>query len=129
MASRVSFDHWMLRDWPQAKLVLVWIAFACSIFFYFSDWPSPRRQPVVMPQFSNAYSDNKNDDEIYTGSIRITPTGGDQCRERKFDNRTGKMRGKGFVNCEVVTPQEKNTAETMGDKRIRAIIAYFHNGN
>jgi hypothetical protein len=126
MASRVSFERWMLRDLPQAKLVLVWIAFACSIFFYFSDWPAPRHQTTVMPQFSIADNESKNDDEIYTGSIRITPTGGGQCWERKFDNRSGKMWGKGFLNCEKVAPQEKEK-NTAGYKRIRAITAYFHN--
>jgi hypothetical protein len=128
MATRLSFDRWLLRDLPLAKVTLIWVAFGLSILFYFSDWSPHRRELAARPQFSNVISVNNNDDDqIYTGSIVFSPTRGDQCWERMLDNRTGKMWDKGFINCDEVTPQEKakKMAEGMGAMRMRAFSKVF----
>jgi hypothetical protein len=41
-----------------------------------------------------------SDDEIYTGSILYVPDEGKICRQLLFDNRTGRMRDNGLVDCE-----------------------------
>ena len=131
MASRVTFERWLLRDLPYVKVVFVWIAFGCSVFFYLSDWPPHRREAAVRPPSSNIISINQNDnDEVFTGSIVISPTRGEQCWERRLDNRTGKMWDKGFVNCYEVVPQEQTHkfGEGTSAKRIRAIGKAFSRG-
>ncbi len=125
MASRVSSKSWMWRDLPSAKLVLAWIALGSSIFFYFSDWSPPWRIAIVVrPQINSPARDIvRTDGEIYTGSIVVTPTRGDQCSKRIFDNQTGEMRDNGFVTCDAVVPREtaKSAAEGMAAMRMRAI--------
>ncbi len=129
MAARISSKSWMWRDLPSAKLVLAWIALGISIFFYFSDWSPPWRIAIVVtPQFSSPARDKVNNTrEIYTGSIVIAPTHGDQCLERKFDNQTGQMGNNGLVACEAAVPREKtkNTTEGMAAMRMRAISGAF----
>jgi len=41
-----------------------------------------------------------SDDEIYTGSILFTPIEGRTCHQYLFDNRTGRIRDNGNVDCE-----------------------------
>jgi hypothetical protein len=40
------------------------------------------------------------EDEIYTGSILYVPNEGTTCRQLLFDNRTGRFRDNGLVDCE-----------------------------
>jgi hypothetical protein len=41
-----------------------------------------------------------SEDEIYTGSILYLPNEGTICRQLLFDNRTGRFRDNGLVDCE-----------------------------
>jgi hypothetical protein len=51
-----------------------------------------------------------SDDEIYTGSILYVPDEGKICRQLLFDNRTGRMRDNGLVDCEHA--HYRGTSET-----------------
>jgi hypothetical protein len=42
----------------------------------------------------------KSDDEIYTGSVLYLPNEGNICRQFLFDNRNGRMRDNGLVDCD-----------------------------
>ena len=44
MASRVSYRRWLLREIPQAYVLLVLVAFVVGIFTYFIDWSTVRRE-------------------------------------------------------------------------------------
>jgi hypothetical protein len=41
-----------------------------------------------------------SEDEIYTGSILYLPNEGTTCRQLLFDNRTGRFRDNGLVDCQ-----------------------------
>ncbi len=41
-----------------------------------------------------------SEEEIYTGSILYLPNEGTTCRQLLFDNRTGRLRDNGLVDCE-----------------------------
>ena len=112
----------MLREWPQAKVVLVWIAFGCSVLFYFSDdWSPAWNHPGAATQLSIVSGNNEG--EIYTGSILLTRAGTDNCWERKFDNRTGAIWDKGLISCGT---KEGNRGNSLASKRVGALQAYFH---
>jgi len=107
MATRAPSRRWLLRDMPRTFVVLVWIAFSASVVFFFSDWPSLRREAAVNPPSHNVDNVTKDSDKRYVGSIVIVSERGDRCLEFKLDNRTGKMWDMGLVNCdEVVSPPE-----------------------
>ena len=116
MASRALSRQYVLRDWPLAKVVLVWITFAFSVFFYFSDWPAPRHTPA--PTAFNVVS-KEDAAEIYTGSILIARPDNEYCWERQFDNRTGTMWNKGLVTCRKAPSREK-------EERMRALRTFFN---
>jgi hypothetical protein len=127
MPPKASFRRHILRDWPQAKVVLAWMAFGCSVLFYFSDWSPPWHHPNAVLQSSRVSAGD--DEEIYTGSILFARADVDHCWERKFDNRTGAIWDKGFINCGTTASQAKgkNTNDSAADKRMRALQAYFNN--
>jgi hypothetical protein len=61
----------------------------------FLPWPSlsklaPASKPASTP----------SEEEIYTGSILYVPNEGTICRQLLFDNRTGRFRDNGLVDCE-----------------------------
>ena len=125
----LSSRHWRLRDVPPAVVLLVWVAFAASVFFYFSDWFPVRHEVAVKSQMHNA-SRVVDDDKLYSGSIFVVPERGDSCWEFGLDNRTGKMWDKGFVNCyEAISRSAagKNLGGITGE-RLRAISKTFHLG-
>jgi hypothetical protein len=73
-----------------------------------------------------AATNNASNAELYTGSIILVPTQGEQCLERALDNRTGQMWDKGYVNCYDVV---RNTAKNSGlsSSRMRLIgNAFLH---
>ena len=103
MAARVSSRRWLLRDIPQTYVVLVWVAFCLSLLFYFSDWSPFQREAAVRQQNVNN-ANAANIDKRYAGSIIVVvPERGGRCLERVFDNRTGQLRDRGFVNCNQAT--------------------------
>jgi hypothetical protein len=66
MASRAKI-HWLWRDLRLMYVLLVWVAFSSSLFYFFNGeillWGAA---PVPPPLVEAA-------DEIYTGSIIIVP--------------------------------------------------------
>jgi hypothetical protein len=64
-----------------------------------------------------------SDDEIYTGSILFTPPEGSICRQFLFDNRTGRFRDHGNVDCDRA---EGIGAEHYPTARLSAISRGFH---
>lgn len=129
MASLAPSRQWRLRDVPLAVVLLVWVAFAASVFFYFSDWFPVRHEVAVKPQMYNS-SRITNDNRLYFGSIFIVPERGESCWEFGLDNRTGKMWDKGFVNCYEAISRSvagKNLGG-ISSERLRAISKTFHPG-
>jgi hypothetical protein len=130
MASRTSRRRWLFSDIPRTIVLLIWFAFGASILFYFGDWFSFREDAAVTPQSSNVTSINKNDNaNLYTGSMIIVPNRGEQCWERKLDNRNGKMWDKGFVNCYEAASRiaAQNKPEGISVLRLRSIgNAFLH---
>jgi hypothetical protein len=108
MASRVSSRRWLLREVPQAYVLLVLVAFVVSIFTYFIDWPTVRRKSAVQPT-------NNTINQRYSGSI-IIPMGMDMCWTIMLDNRTGNMRDGGHIKCAEATGQ---FSETISPERTR----------
>jgi hypothetical protein len=108
----------MWRDWPFAKVLLVWLAFGFSVVFYFSDWP--RTRPHTRPVTQVSSVSGSDAEEIYTGSIVVARPGANRCWERKFDNRTGQISGKDLVNCGKGESQETGA-------RMEVLRAYFRN--
>ena len=129
MASLVPSRHWHLRDVPLAVVLLVWVAFTASVFFYFSDWFPVRHEVAVKTQLHHA-SRKTDEDRLYSGSIFIVPERGDRCWELGLDNRTGKMWDKGFVNCyEAISRSVAGKKfEGISGERLRAIGKTFHPG-
>jgi hypothetical protein len=115
--------------------LFVWIAFAASVTFYFSDWSPVRHEVAVKSQRSQQSqlhnsSRVADDDKLYSGSIFVVPERGERCWEFGIDNRTGKMWDKGFVNCyEAVSRAvaEKDSAG-MSAELFRAIRKTFQPG-
>jgi hypothetical protein len=125
MVSRVSTRRWLLRDIPRTYVVLVWAACIVGILMYFTDWSPIRQETVAKPKLNNG-ENNETAGQRYTGSI-IVPTHGAFCWEWMFDNRTGRMIDKGYVNCDEAAAQiaEKNPRQGMDVIRLRAIGKAF----
>ena len=128
MVSRVLSRSWLLRDIRQTSVLLVCAAFIVSILIYFIDWSAARHQTMARPQLKNGKIEH--DYQRYTGSI-IAPTPGKLCWEGMFDNRTGRMLDKGYINCDAAGDQlaGKNPPEGLDAMRLRAIGKAFHHEN
>lgn len=109
-------------------MLLVWVGFACSIFYYVFDRPSPPpSDPTTRP--SAGRRTTADDDKLYTGSI-ILVEHKDRCWLRTMDNRTGLMWDQGYVDCDAVvaamTPAVKQPVSIL---RINSISQAFRRGN
>lgn len=125
MALRVT-DRWLWRDLRLVYVLLVWVAFSFSIFYFFGGGifgggitlhgkaPGPSQQA-------------QSDDEIYTGSIIVVPPRGDQCWQMMLDNRTGRMWENGYVNCYVAVRQlaDSKRSGAISSIRIQSISDAF----
>lgn len=121
--------RWLFRDIPQTYVLLVWGAFCFSILFFFSDWSPIRQETAVRPQTNKVSNDGVND-KIYTGSIFIVPSRGNQCLERMLDNRTGAMWDKGFINCDEAVSHLVENKQLVTNSRLRLISkAFVHDSN
>ncbi|MBI3704222.1 MAG: hypothetical protein HY244_10380 [Rhizobiales bacterium] len=129
MASLAPSRHWRLRDVPLAAVLLVWAAFAASVIFYLSDWSPVRLVAEVKPPLNNI-SQKDEDDRLYSGSIFVVPDRGDRCSELGFDNRSGNMWDKGFINCyeAMARANAGKKLEGLSSNRLRAIGKAFHFG-
>ena len=129
MPSRVT-RHWLLRDARRTGVLLVWVTFGFSILIYFIDWSPVQRASAVRPPVNAAIA-KINGDELYTGSIIMVPTRGEDCWQRIIDNRTGKMWDIGYVNCyEAVSRSEKSREGTTSVMRLNSIgKAFRHDGD
>jgi hypothetical protein len=131
MVSRVSSRRWLLRDFGQASILLVWTAFAVGILIYFTDWSFIQRVTAARPQWNNGKQSgdgqDSNRDKVYNGAI-ILPERGPLCWEAVFDNRTGRMTEKGLVDCSQTADQSaaKNPSQGFEFKRLRAIGKAFN---
>lgn len=137
MTSRALSRGWLLIDLPRTIVLLAWIAFGCSILFYFSDWFPHWRDVVIAPQAnsgtridqanSGTRVDKDESDKLYNGLIFIVPTRGDRCWERVLDNRTGRMWDKGYVNCDEAAARlaAQSQPEGLSALRMRAIGKAF----
>ena len=135
MASRRLARRWMLRDIPQFLVLLAGITVVFGIVGYSVDWNLVRAEfagagksnLALRPNaVSKQQPKNTSNAELYTGSIILVPTQGEQCLERALDNRTGQMWDKGYVNCYDVV---RNTAKNSGlsASRMRSIgNAFLH---
>ena len=126
MVSRTSYRRWLLRDLPQTLVVIGCAALIVGILIYFIDWSSLQHETAVRPKSSNG-----NNEQRYTGSI-VLPVRGKRCWEGMFDNRTGKMIEKGYVDCDEAVHQlaEKNSPQGMDILRLRSVgKAFRHEGD
>lgn len=121
MASRVSSRRWLLREVPQAYVLLVLVAFVVSIFTYFIDWSTVRRKNAVQPT-------NDTINQRYSGSI-VIPTGKDMCWTFLLDNRTGQLRDKGYFKCAEATGQFGGTISPDGTRLREVSKAFRHKDN
>jgi len=126
MVSRTSYRRWLLRDLPQTYMVFGCTALIVGILIYSIDWSPLQHETAVRPQ-----SDIGNNEQRYTGSI-ILPVHGKRCWEGMFDNRTGKMIEKGYVDCDEAAHQlaGKNSPQGMDALRLRSVgKAFRHEGD
>jgi hypothetical protein len=124
MASRVSSGRWFLRDLPRAYVVVVCAAFIAGGLIYFIDWSQVRYDTAASKK------NPPTAEQRYSGSL-ILPDRGDRCLEAAFDNRTGKLVDKGYVNCSEAAnqPADKNTPVGMDAVRLREVGKVFrHEG-
>lgn len=126
MASRTASVHWIWRDLRLSFAVLVFGAFSFGAILYFNGWISPQHywsgvqaRPTVAPQVDN--------DELYTGSVIVVPSRGEQCWQLMFDNRTGTMRENGYVNCYTAVRQlvEQQQSPAITSRRMQMIGSVF----
>jgi hypothetical protein len=129
-ASRTSRRRRNFGDIPRTFVLLVWVGFACSIFFYVFDRSSSPPDVAVKPQSYAAGSQANNakeadDDKLYTGSIVLVEP--DRCWVRTMDNRTGSMWDIGYVKCDnVVASLAQNSPHgTTSVQRINSIGQAF----
>jgi hypothetical protein len=113
--------HWLWRDLRLVYVLLVWTAFASSLFIYFNGGITLRRAAPVAPPLV------ENDDEIYTGSVIVVPPRGDQCWQMMLDNRTGRMWENGYVNCYVAVSQlaDSKRSGAISSIRMQSISTAF----
>ena len=111
-------------------MLLVWVAFACSIFFYVFDRSSAPPDAAVRPQSHAAGSQSNNaketdDDKLFTGSIVLVEP--DRCWVRAMDNRTGSMWDIGYVKCDtfVPSPAQNISHGVTSTQRINSIGQAF----
>ncbi|HEY1475895.1 MAG TPA: hypothetical protein VGF53_17630 [Pseudolabrys sp.] len=124
MASRAPSRRWFLRDLPRAYVVVVCAAFIAGGLIYFIDWS------LVRHDTSASKMNPPTTEQRYSGSL-ILPDRGDRCLAAIFDNRTGKLVDKGYVNCGEASNQlaEKNTPAGMDVIRLREVGKVFrHEG-
>lgn len=121
MASRVSV-RWLRRDIRLVYVLLVWVAFTVGLFIYFDNGITFHAAAPPAPA--------ANDDELYTGSIVIVPSSGDECWQMMLDNRTGRMWESGYIGCDavagVLAESQRDTKARTG--RMNAIGAAFREG-
>lgn len=135
MASRALRRRRNFSDIPRTFVLLVWVGFACSIFFYVFDRPPSRHDAAVRPQSNAARSQSNNakatdDDKLYTGSIVLVEP--DHCWVRTMDNRTGSMWDIGYVKCDdIVASLTKNVQRGAASaERMNSISqAFRRNGD
>ena len=64
------------------------------------------------------------DDEIYTGTILITPPRGDDCWQRYLDNLTGQIWDHGMVSCDAAALRSAGVRPSVSP-RLEAISKSF----
>lgn len=135
MSSQISHGRWALRDWRMSSIVLVGIAISLiALSYLFSGWAPPwltRVSWLHMNGPGHVRTQKTDPTKHYIGSIIVSPTRGDKCRELGLDNRNGAMWEKGYVNCDVVPPLSsfQNDAKGLAARRLKAIGKAFSNGN
>jgi hypothetical protein len=128
MASRAKVRR-LWREVRLASVLLVWAAFGTSLFVYFDSGIILHRAAPAAPA-TQADNQADNDDNIYTGSIVVVPRDGDRCWRMTLDNRTGRMWGDGYVDCDAVvsTLAENNRKSGIRSVRMQSISSAFRNG-
>ncbi len=123
MALRTE-NGWLRRELRLVYVLLVWVAFAISFFYFFSGGISFRSAFSPPP---HEQARKLTSDEIYTGSIIVVPPKGDMCRKLNFDNRTGRMWETGYVNCytAVGSLAQSRRSGTLSSARINSISDAF----
>jgi hypothetical protein len=127
MATRASAP-WFWRDLRLVYVLLVWVAFAFGLYFYFDNDLAPRREARVTPAMAAAQA--AKDDALYTGSIIVVPRTGEQCWKMMLDNRTGRMWESGYVDCTAAVGPFGQDAHNKVSRagRLHAIGAAFRDG-
>ncbi len=81
------------------------------------------RMSMMAPQREAVLSATA-DDDIYTGSIVITPPRGDDCWQRYLDNLTGRIWDHGTVSCDAAALCSANIRPSVSP-RLEAIAKAF----
>ncbi len=128
MASRAKV-HWLWRDLRLLYVLLVWVAFGCSLFYFFNGGIM-FQGAAIMPPYGAASAppaQAQNDNEIYTGSIIVVPPRGDQCWQMMLDNRTGRMWETGYVDCYLAVRElaENKRSGAISSVRMQSISNAF----
>jgi hypothetical protein len=78
-----------------------------------------------------AAGDKSGDDYLTTGSILFVPMEGNVCRERLIDNKTWRMRDKGYVVCDEAVSWNAHTKgpSYSPTSRVDAIRSGFFKSN
>lgn len=82
------------------------------------------RQTLTLPQQRAAVAQAADDDDIYTGTILITPPRGDDCWQRYLDNHTGQIWDHGTVSCDAAALRSVTTRPS-NSPRLEAIAKGF----
>jgi hypothetical protein len=69
------------------------------------------------------------EEEIYTGSILYLPNDGTTCRQLLFDNRTGRFRDNGLVDCERAYYRGTNESATLWPNARATVISQSFRGH
>jgi hypothetical protein len=122
MVSRAVQLSW--RDTRLVFVLLVWAAFAGALTAYLNNGIAlggggTHMTPAAAPAVS--------DDERYAGSIVVVPFSGHDCWKMMLDNRTGRMWGVGYVDCDAAfgVLAAGRRAEASRADRLNAIGASF----
>ena len=70
-----------------------------------------------------------SEDETYTGSILYLPNEGTVCRQLLFDNRTGRFRDNGLVDCERAYYRSAGDSATVWPNARTTVISQSFRGH
>lgn len=115
MALRTSSRRWFLRDLPHVYRLVIFSALLAVVLSYCIDWSG-------VWHVTKETRIEESDEQRYSGSIIIPTHNRDTCESITLDNRTGELRPNGYIKCEAIQYESKDTPE---GERLREIGKAF----